>query len=144
MFLLDTNVVSELRKTVSGRTDPNVARWCAAVPPDEMFLSFVVREGLEIGILRLETRDPRGGQVMRQWLEQHVLPTFAGHILPIDDAVARQSARLQVPTTRPTKDGYIAATALVHGLMVVTRNVSDFQALGVGIVNPWAAGGSRT
>jgi toxin FitB len=144
MFLLDTNVISELRKAGSGRIDLNVANWVEATPPGEMFVSAVVLEELEIGILRLERRDPRSGLVLRQWLEQHVLPTFEGRILPIDEAVARQSARLQVPTTRPTKDGYIAATAIIHGLIVVTRNVSDFQAFGVGIINPWNAGAPRT
>jgi predicted nucleic acid-binding protein len=124
--------------------DPNVANWIAAMQPDEMFISAVAVEELEIGILRLERRDPRSGALLRQWLEEHVLPTFKGRTLPVDLAVARQSARLQVPTTCPVKDGHIAATALIYDLIVVTRNVIHFQAFGVGFINPWDAGRPRS
>ena len=76
---------------------------------------------------------------MRSWLHEYVLPTFADRVLPVDTAVARRGARLHVPEPKPYRDGLIAATALVHGMTIVTRNVADFQATGVALLNPWDA-----
>jgi hypothetical protein len=92
---------------------------------------------LEIGVLLAERRDPQQGAIFRVWFENHVLPAFAGRILPVDAAVAKRSAALHVPDPRPAMDSLIAATALVHGMTVVTRNVADFQSSGVSILNPW-------
>lgn len=137
MFLLDTNVISELRKVRAGNADRNVADWARAVPAGSLFLSVIVIQELEIGTLLAERRDPAAGAILRAWLEAHVLPAFAERILPVDLAVARRSAGLHVPDPRPIRDGLIAATALVRGLTVVTRNVADFAPTGVPLLNPW-------
>ena len=137
MFLLDTNVVSELRKIRLGKADGCVAAWAESVDADDLYLSVISLQELEIGILLLERRDPLQGGIFRTWMTMHVLPAFAGRILSIDTAVALRSARLQVPDLRPFRDGMIAATALVHGMTVVTRNVVDFVSSGVSILNPW-------
>jgi predicted nucleic acid-binding protein len=137
MFLLDTNVVSELRKARAGKADRNVAKWATDVPTASLFVSVVSIQELEIGVLLAERRDAAKGAVLRTWLEDHVLPAFSERILSVDTAVARRSAALHVPDQRPVRDGLIAATALVHGMMVVTRNVADFKATGVHILDPW-------
>ena len=137
MFILDTNVVSELRKVRLGKSDDNFAKWAdSAVTPD-LYLSVVTIQELEIGVLLAERRDAEKGAIFRKWLNNHVLPAFEGRILPVDLAVALQSARLHVPDPHPVRDGLIAATALVHGMTVVTRNVNDFKKTGVPILNPW-------
>jgi predicted nucleic acid-binding protein len=139
MFLLDTNVVSELRKVRAGRADARVAAWADSVDAADLYLSVISLQELEIGVLLAERRDPAQGAILRTWLEEHVLPAFDGRILIVDDAVARRSARLHVPNPRPLRDGLIAATALVHGMTVVTRNASDFAPTGVETLDPWAA-----
>ena len=93
---------------------------------------------LELGVLLLERRDPAQGAVMRAWLESHVLPAFAGRVLPVDTTVALHCAKLHVPDPRAERDALIAATAQVHGMTVVTRNVADFAATGVPVLDPWA------
>lgn len=135
-FLLDTNVVSELRKP-SSRADAHVRAWVASRDPTSLHLSAVTVMEIEIGIGRLERRDPTQAGCLRSWLDDAVLAVFAGRILPIDLAVARRAARLHVPDRRPERDALIAATAAVHGLTVVTRNVTDFEPLDVGVVDPW-------
>lgn len=137
MFLLDTNVVSEIRKAASGRVDPNVLRWAGSVRPSQMFISVITVQELEIGVLLVERRDPPQGGLLRAWLETQVLPGFGDRILNIDTVLARRSAALHVPDPRPFRDGLIAATALVHGMTVVTRNVRDFEPMGVELLNPW-------
>lgn len=139
MYLLDTNVVSELRKVRSGKADLHVAAWADSVDAADLFLSVVAVQELEIGVLLAERRDPVQGAMLRAWLSGHVLPAFAGRILVVDAAVAQRSARLHVPDPRPFRDGLIAATALVHGMTVVTRNVTDFALTGVPTLDPWAA-----
>lgn len=139
MFLLDTNVVSELRKVAEGKADANVAAWQTGVDELACFLSVITVQELETGVLRIERRDPVQGRRLRDWLEQRVIPAFAGRILPIDQAVALQCAQLHVPDPRPAHDALIAATALVHGMTLVTRNSSDFAPMGVAVVDPWQA-----
>jgi predicted nucleic acid-binding protein len=143
MLLLDTNVVSELRKVRAGRADPNVSRWADYVAPSELYLSVITLHELELGVLLAERRDPAQGAILRTWLESHVHPAFAGRILPVDQAVARQAARLHVPDPRPVRDALIAATAQVHGMTVVTRNIGDFAPMGVPVLNPWLAEAGR-
>jgi len=138
MFLLDTNVVSELRKVRAGKADAGVALWADSVEATDLYLSFIAVQELEIGILLIERRDPPQGERLRAWLEGNVLPAFEDRILSVDTAVARASARLHVPDPRPVRDSLIAATALVHGMTVVTRNVSDFASSGVPLLNPWS------
>ena len=141
MYLIDTNVVSELRKVRLGKADQHVARWADSVEAADLYLSVITIQELEIGVLLVERRDPAQGTTLRAWLNGHVLPAFNGRILDVDTAVAQRSARLHVPEPRPVRDGLIAATALVHGMTVVTRNVADFAPTGVAVLNPW--GGSR-
>ncbi len=137
MYLLDTNVVSELRKVRAGRSDPGVAAWADQVEPGSLFLSTITLHELELGVLLMERRDAQQGSLLRQWLEQAVLPAFSGRILVVDAAVARRSAALHGPDPQPFRDGLIAATALEHNLVVVTRNLADFEATGVKLLNPW-------
>ncbi len=137
MYVLDTNVVSELRKARDGKADQHVAGWAAAVPPSNMFLSTVTIQELEQGVLMIERRDRAQGAVLREWLDSRVLPAFAGRVLPIDTDVARRCACLHVPNPQGERDALIAATALVHGMSVVTRNVGNFASTGVRIINPW-------
>lgn len=137
MFILDTNVVSELRKIRLDKADKNVASWADSVETPDLYLSVVTIQELEIGGLLAERRDVEKGAIFRSWLNNQVLPAFEGRILPVDSAVALQSARLHVPDPHPVRDGLIAATAIVHGMTVVTRNVDDFKRTGVPILNPW-------
>ena len=139
MFLLDTNVISELRKVRLGRADKNVAQWADSVDAIDLYLSVIAIQELELGVLLVERREPTQGAIFRTWLENHVLPAFSGRILPVDTAVAQRCASLHVPDPGPAMDSLIAATALVHGLTLVTRNVADFQSSGVAMLNPWEA-----
>jgi predicted nucleic acid-binding protein len=136
MFLLDTNVVSELRKP---QADPQVVTWANSVAPASLYLSAITVLELETGILRIERRDPPQGGMLRHWLERHVKPAFSGRILSVDTVVATRCAQLHVPDRSNECDALIAATALVHGLALVTRNVADFQLSGVPLINPWTA-----
>ncbi|GAC1420633.1 MAG: type II toxin-antitoxin system VapC family toxin [Burkholderiaceae bacterium] len=137
MFVLDTNVVSELRKAKTGRAHTGVVTWAAGVPVGALFLSAISILELEMGILLLERRDANQGSVLRSWMDEHVVPAFAGRILAVDGDVALRCARLHVPDPRAERDALIAATALVHGMSVVTRNVVDFASTGVAVINPW-------
>jgi len=139
MFLLDTNVVSEMRKAGSGKADPNVVAWLSARDAAACYVSAVTLMELDLGILLMERRDPAQGARLRVWMEDHVLPEFSERTIPIDRAVALACARLHVPDPRPERDAFIAASALVHGMTIVTRNVADFAPMGVGVVNPWEA-----
>lgn len=137
MFILDTNVVSELRKVRLGKANNHVARWADSVNAVDLYLSVITVQELEFGVLLAERRDPAQGTVFRTWMDNHVLPAFDGRILPIDTVVALRSAKLHVPDPRPVRDALIAATALVHGMTVVTRNVADFKPTGAKTINPW-------
>ena len=139
MYLLDTNVISELRKARAGKADRNVAAWAAPVPLAQLFVSVVTIHELEMGVLLVERRDARQGRLLRTWLDGRVVAGFGTRILPVDTAIVRRSARLHVPDPRPFRDALIAATALVHGMTVVTRNVTDFEPTGVPLINPWVA-----
>ncbi|PHM36470.1 type II toxin-antitoxin system VapC family toxin [Xenorhabdus innexi] len=140
MYVLDTNVVSELRKIRAGKAAPNVAKWAESVDAADLFVSAITIMELELGVLLIERKDATQGSLLRAWLEQHVLPEFAERTLPVDTAVAQRCARLHVPDRASERDALIAATALVHGMTVVTRNVADFQSTGVTILNPWELG----
>jgi hypothetical protein len=137
MFLLDTDVVSELRR--GGKADTHVRRWAARISPTELYLSAVSVLELEIGVLRIERRDPSQGAILRAWLEDRVLPAFEERILPIDTAVARRCARLHIADPHSDHDALIAATSLVHGMTVVTRNTRDLQDTGAKLLNPWSS-----
>ncbi len=137
-YLLDTNVVSELRKP-RGRADPGVHALARAQRTSDLWLSVTTVLEVEMGVARIERRDERQGGELRRWFDRDLLPAFEGRLLPIDVAVARRSAGLSVPDPRSERDVLIAATALERGITVVTRNISDFASLGVGLIDPWAA-----
>jgi len=137
MYVLDTNVVSELRKVRLGKADANVTAWTESVDAADLFVSAITIMELELGVLSIERKDAKQGALLRAWLEQHVVPEFSSRTLPVDTAVAQRCARLHVPDKRSERDALIAATALVHGMAVVTRNVDDFKPTGVPVVSPW-------
>jgi len=139
MYVLDTNVLSEFRKESTGRIDLRVQAWASRVSDSRMFLSAVTILEVEIGVLQKERRDAIQGALLRGWFETHVLSSFAGRILPFDVLAAHHCARLHVPNPHSQRDAMIAATALVHGMTVVTRNVEDFAGTGVAVLNPWEA-----
>ena len=131
MFLLDTNVVSELRR--AERAAQAVLAWARTTQASELFISSITVLELERGVMQLERRDPRQGAVLRAWLDTQV----EGRVLAVDALVARRCAALHVPDPRPERDGLIGATAMEHGFTLVTRNVADFQMLGIKLINPW-------
>jgi toxin FitB len=137
MYVLDTNVVAELRKAKAGKADANVTAWARNVSPPSLFISAITLMELELGVLRVERRDRAQGAVLRAWLDGSVLTAFEGRVLPIDAAVAQRCAKLHVPDPRSERDAFIAATALVHGMTVTTRNIDDFKATGVPLLDPW-------
>lgn len=135
-WLLDTNVISELRKP---RADANVTAWVAARDAEDLFVSVITLHEIEVGILLKERSDARQGAMLRAWFTDAVLPAFAsGRTLQVDLPVARLAAALTVPDRRPASDLWIAATAIVHQMPIVTRNVNDFANVpGLSVVNPW-------
>lgn len=138
MFVLDTNVVSELRKARSGKANPGVSEWAAAVPSGRMFVSAITIHELEHGVLLAERTDPAQGAVLRRWLDDSVAAAFADRVLVIDQAIAKRAAALHVPNPAPFRDALIGATALEHRMTVITRNVKDFERFdGLAIINPW-------
>lgn len=139
MFILDTNVVSELRKVRSGKSNAGVARWAASVRSAELFVSVITIHELEYGVLLAERADRERGHVLRVWLERSVAAAFAGRVLAVDEAVARRAARLHAPDPALFRDALIGATALVQHMRVVTRNVRDFERFaGLEVINPWS------
>jgi hypothetical protein len=137
MFLLDTNVLSELRRPE--RADRNVARWSSGISVTQFFISAISLLEIERGALRISRKDATQGKILSEWIDGQVLVRFDGRILPVDAAVALRCAQLHVPDPRPERDALIAATALVHGFTMVTRNVDDFASTGVHLLNPWDA-----
>ncbi len=137
MFLLDTNVISESRKAGDGKADARVAAWLSSVDATSLYISVITLMELDLGILMIERRDTVQGTRLRAWMQNRVMPEFADRTLAIDAPVALRCARLHVPDPRPESDALIAATALVHGMTVVTRNLVDFAPMGVTLLNPW-------
>lgn len=135
MFILDTNVISEIRKPSA---DLNVLSWFRPRSPSDFYLTAIVVFELEMAVRRVERRDERQGRRLRRWMDEEVLDLFRGRILELDCDVALRSASLQVPDPRPERDCFIGATALVHGMTVATRNVKDFERMGVPVINPWS------
>jgi len=136
-YLLDTNVISELRKIGDGKADINVVTWVGAEDTANFFISAITILELERGVLSVQRRDAAQAARLRTWLDNHIRPEFAGRILPVDDEIATRCAHLHIPNRRNEADALIAATALVHGLTMVTRNVRDFQDTGVVVIDPW-------
>ena len=136
MYLLDTNVVSELRKIRAGKADLHVKKWASTVDASDLYISAITMQELEIGVLLAELRDAKKGAVLRAWLHGNVRHAFQDRILVVDTIVATRSAQLHVPDPKPFRDSLIAATALVHGMTLVTRNIIDFERTGVALLNP--------
>lgn len=137
MYLLDTNVISELRKQGSGKADKNVVAWAKSVSADSLYLSVITIMELELGVLSIQRKDPHQGNLLRLWLDSQVIPAFSNRTLAIDVPIAQCCASLHIPDPRSERDALIAATAIVNGMTVVTRNFADFEPTGVKIVNPW-------
>ncbi|MBY6346998.1 type II toxin-antitoxin system VapC family toxin [Providencia rettgeri] len=137
MYLLDTNVISEIRKMKSGKADANVTAWIRSVNAATLYISVITVLELEQGILGKEREDAAQGAILRNWFENQVLPTFSDFTLNIDAAVAQRCAQLHVPNKKGERDALIAATALVHDMTVVTRNTKDFKDTPVALLNPW-------
>jgi predicted nucleic acid-binding protein len=137
MFILDTNVISELRKAKVGKANKNVTSWAENIPVSHLYLSAITILELELGVLLVERRDQAQGNLLRIWLNDQVLPAFVNRVLSVDSVVAQCCAKLHVPDPRSERDALIAATGLVHGMTIVTRNEADFALTGVPIVNPW-------
>jgi len=135
-YLLDTNVLSELRKP-TGRASTNVRLWAGRQRTSDLLISVITVMEIEIGVARMERRDSVQGDVLRKWLERDLLAAFATRILSVDLAVVRRASAMHVPDPRPERDVLIAATALNLNLVVVTRNIADFKPLGVELLNPW-------
>ena len=138
MFVLDTNIVSELRKVRSGKANAGVTAWATGVSSAQMFISSITIHELEHGVLLRERTDPAQGAVLRTWLDESVAAAFVERVLPVDEAVARRAAALHVPDPAPFRDALIGATAIVERMTVVTRNVRDFERFeGIDLLNPW-------
>lgn len=138
MFVLDTNIVSELRKVRTGKANPGVADWASGAPSGRLFLSAITIHELEHGVLLAERSDPGEGAVLRRWLDASVASAFDQRVLPVDETVARRAAALHVPDPTSFRDALIGATALVHQMAIVTRNVKDFARFSdLDVVNPW-------
>lgn len=134
-FLLDANVLGELRLARTG--NENVIALVDSIPRNLQFISVITLLEVEQGVLRKERQDPAQGAKLRIWLDNAVRPNFSERILPVTETVALRCARLHVPNKKPERDALIAATALVHDLAVVTRNVKDFSPMNVAVLNPW-------
>ena len=138
MYLLDTNVISELRKAKAGTANRGVGDWANQIPAALMFVSVISIHELEHAVLLAERSDPAKGVVLRSWLDDSVLPAFAERILPVDLSVVVRAAGLHVPDPAPFRDALIGATALVRGMVLVTRNLRDFERFrDLEVVNPW-------
>ena len=137
MYLLDTNIISEIRQPK--RANPSVLSWTRTVDQNLFFLSVATVMEVQYGALLLSRRDKIAGGVFRRWVDDHVLPDFVDRILPITTDIALVCAALHVPNRRGERDAWIAATALVHDLTIVTRNVRDFEGTGAKLFNPWGA-----
>ncbi len=137
MYLLDTNVISELRKAKQNKANPAVVDWASGIPSQQLYLSTITILEIDIGILAVERKDARQGSALRHWLEQQIIPAFEHRILDITLPVCRYCALLHVPNRRSDRDAFIAATGLAYNMTVVTRNIADFKDTGVKLINPW-------
>lgn len=135
MFLIDTNILSEFRRPE--RANPGVMAWAKGTTPADLFISAITLFEIELGAAQAARKDAAKGRILRMWIETQVMPAFQGRIIAVDASVARRCAGLHVPDPRPQRDSLIAATALVHRMTIITRNVRDFEPMGVQLLNPW-------
>lgn len=134
-FLLDTNVISAARR--ADRQERGFQTFMRSFEVEQAFLSSVSIMEIRFGIQREQTRDPEFAAELMRWLDKVVLAEFDGRILAFDVAVATRAGELRTADRRPSADAMIAATALVHELDVVTRNIAHFETLGVACIDPW-------
>ena len=137
MYLLDTNVISELRKAGSNKADANVIQWAKDKSTTSLFISTITVLEIDMGVLQIERKDPKQAVIYRTWLNSHVLKAFCDRLLLFDTSVALKCAQLHVPNPTSARDAMIAATSIIHGLTLVTRNEKDFKHMGIDVVNPW-------
>ena len=137
MYLLDTSIVSELRKCSIGKGNPSVRRWARSVAPNELYLSAITILEIEMGILLKERKDPQQGALLRAWMNQKLMLAFEDRILALDTPVALTCAKLHIPNPKSERDAMIAATAITHKMTLVTRNIKDFNKTGANLLNPW-------
>jgi len=142
MYLLDTNVISEMRKPRTAQQqrrgmNSSVATWADNTPSESMYLSAISLMEVEVGTLQMERKDIAQGAVLRKWMNDRLMPAFGSRVLIVDSQIALRCAFLQVPNPKSYRDSLIAATAIVHGMTLVTRNTADFQMPGVTVLNPW-------
>ena len=137
MYLLDTNIVSELRKLETGKIHPQVYRWIKSNGFTHTYISAVTLAEIQTGILSLARKDQAQAASLDNWFTNRLLPAYRTRTLSVDTEVALICAQLHIPTKRPINDAYIAATAIAHNLTLVTRNVRDFQGLPLMLENPF-------
>jgi len=137
VFLIDTNVLSEIRKFASGKADSNVVAWAQSVDSSELFLSSISIMELEAGILLAARKDKNKAAILKHWLHEYVIPEFGERILPFGLMESLCCASLHVPDRRSERDAMICATAIVHKMCIVTRNIADFPPGRVTLLNPW-------
>lgn len=141
MYLLDTNVVSEMRLLPKNKAHPNVVRWMRQFDDiQSFFISSMTILELERGALLKRRKDPVQGEILCDWIENQVIANFESRILPISLAVVRQCAKLHIPNPRPEFDALIAATSMQYNLALVTRNIKDFEGLPIRLINPFDGG----
>lgn len=137
MYLLDTNIISELRLIAKGRANPKLTQWARTCHSDDFFTSVVVLMELQKGILNKQRKDPKQAKVLKNWYDTIILPMFEGRILSIDNHTANICACLHIPNPAPENDAWIASTAIQHNLTLVTRNTKDFDIPQLSLLNPF-------
>ncbi|MEF0938579.1 type II toxin-antitoxin system VapC family toxin [Rhizobium sp. BR 362] len=139
MYLLDTNIVSDVRRARSGKANQGVLDWIAPIPEQLLFISAITLFEIELGILQVDRRDKVQGTALRNWMEQGVKVAFQGRIVAINEQIALRCAHYNVPDPRELRDAFIGATAWERGFILVTRNTRHFQGMDIELLNPWSA-----
>jgi len=137
MYLLNTNIISELKKLDSGKIHPQVQRWAYSINLMQTKISVVSIIEIRTGILSLARKDQAQAASLDNWFTNRLLPAYRTRTLSVDTEVALICAQLHIPAKRPINDAYIAATAIAHNLTLVTCNVRDFQGLPLMLENPF-------
>lgn len=137
MYLLDTNVVSELRKIKTAKAHQGLSQWLSSIQPEQLYINTIVLMELKKGIFLKQRKDPKQAQVLQIWLDTVIRPAFAQRTLNIDENTIDICAKLHVPNKRPENDAWIGAMAIAYNMVLVTRNVKDYAGLPVKILNPF-------
>lgn len=137
MYLLDTNVISEMRKVKTGKANANVMAWLGSRFPHDFYINAVIKMELERGILAMQRKDPIQGEYLRRWQQAFFDEFLINPVLPITETTAQLCAKLHVPDHASENDAWIASSAIEHRLMLVTGNTADFKRTGVRLFNPF-------